>query len=46
MYRQPIPDPSRRYGYGYSAVDVFGPNDAVTPLAVPNAQIKVADLLP
>jgi Uma2 family endonuclease len=46
IYRQPIPDPSRRYGFGYSSVHVVGANDAASPLAAPEARIKVADLLP
>lgn len=46
VYRQPIADPSRRYGFGYSSVDVLGPNDDTFPLAAPHAQVKVADLLP
>jgi Uma2 family endonuclease len=46
VYRQPIPDPSRRYGYGFSSVNVFGPDDTVTPLTAPKGRIKVADLLP
>jgi Uma2 family endonuclease len=46
VYLQPIPDPSRRYGFGYSAVDVLGPNEAVIPLAAAQARIKVADMLP
>jgi hypothetical protein len=46
VYRQPIPDPSRHYGFGYSSVTLFKPTDAASPLAAPNATIKVADLLP
>jgi Uma2 family endonuclease len=46
VYRQPIPDPSRQYGYGYSSVTVFKSTDAATPLATSTAAIKVADLLP
>ncbi len=46
VYRRPIPDPSRRYGFGYSSVDVLGPNESATPLAAPQAQVRVADLLP
>jgi Uma2 family endonuclease len=46
VYRQPIPDPSRRYGFGYSAVTVFQSADSAVPLAAPKARIAVADLLP
>jgi Uma2 family endonuclease len=46
VYRQPIPDPSRQYGFGYSSVKLFAANDTASPLAAPNASIMVADLLP
>ncbi|MFO0810400.1 MAG: Uma2 family endonuclease [Gemmataceae bacterium] len=46
VYRRPVPDPSRRYGFGYSSVQTFGPADTVVPLAAPGAPVKVADLLP
>jgi Uma2 family endonuclease len=46
VYHRPIPDPSRRYGYGYSSADVLGPNDEAVPLAAPQARVRVADLLP
>jgi len=46
VYRRPIPVPSCRYGYGFSAMDVLGPDDHATPLAAPKARIAVADLLP
>lgn len=46
VYRQPVPDPSRRYGFGYSAVEVLRMSDHATPLAAPQARIAVADLLP
>jgi Uma2 family endonuclease len=46
VYRQPIPDPSRRYGFGYSSVNLFGSTDSASLLAAPQARIQVADLLP
>ena len=40
-------DPTRRgRRYAYASVTVFGEADAVAPLAVPKASIRVADLLP
>ena len=46
IYRQPIPDPSRHYGFGYSSVQTFDSGEHATPLAAPQAKIAVADLLP
>ena len=31
VYRQPKPDPSRRYGWGYSSVQTFGPGIVPPP---------------
>lgn len=46
VYRQPIYDPSRHYGFGYSSVQTFEAAEHATPLAAPQAKIAVADLLP
>ena len=46
VYREPTPVPQARYGHRYSATITLGPNDRVSPLAVPSAAILVADLLP
>jgi Uma2 family endonuclease len=46
VYRNPVPDPARRFGFGYADVTVLSPQDYVTPLALPTARILVADLLP
>ena len=46
VYRNPTPNPTCRYGFGYSAVDVLGPNDTASPLAAPHARVEVVDLLP
>jgi Uma2 family endonuclease len=46
VYRKPLPAPTCRYGFGYSAMAVFGPNDFATPLAASTSKIKVSDLLP
>jgi Uma2 family endonuclease len=46
VYRNPVPDPTKTFGYGYSALTVLAATDHVTPLALPQANIAVADLLP
>ena len=46
VYRRPIPVPTCRYGYGYSVMDVLGPDDVASPLVAPQARVAVADLLP
>jgi Uma2 family endonuclease len=46
IHRDPVPDCSKKYGYGYAHVTVLQPADVASPLALPTAQIKVADLLP
>lgn len=46
VFRDPQPDATQSHGFGYSTQITLGPTDSVTPLAVPNAAVKVADLLP
>jgi Uma2 family endonuclease len=46
VYRQPRPDPSRRYGFGYADTTILSAAVTMTPLAAPQAGIAVADLLP
>jgi Uma2 family endonuclease len=46
VYRNPAPDSSQRYGFGYADLNVLTPTDHATPLAAPQARIAVADLLP
>ncbi|HEV8641442.1 MAG TPA: Uma2 family endonuclease [Methylomirabilota bacterium] len=46
VYRQPVPEPSRRFGWKYASVRLFKRNAVVSPLAAPRARIRVADLLP
>jgi Uma2 family endonuclease len=45
VYRDPIADPSRRYGYRYSSRTDLVPPATVSPLALPQVAIAVADLL-
>ncbi len=44
--RNPVVDPSQRYGFGYADVSILTAADHVTPLAAPHAILAVADLLP
>ena len=46
VYRKPIPDTNEPHGFVYDDVTFLGPADFVTPLALPQAKIAVADLLP
>jgi Uma2 family endonuclease len=46
VHREPAPSLATPYGWDYGAVEVFGPDDTVCPLAVPAARIAVAELLP
>jgi Uma2 family endonuclease len=44
--RNPIPDPAERFGWRYADVSLHTTGDIVSALAAPNAQVRVADLLP
>lgn len=44
--RNPQPDPVERFGFTYANVTRLAPVDFATPLAAPNARIRVEDLLP
>ena len=46
VYRNPIPDSTQPFGFGYSQQAILLPGDRVTPLALPGASIDVVDLLP
>jgi Uma2 family endonuclease len=46
VYRDPVPDSTQHYGYGYSSRSVVVPPGTVTPLALPAVVILAADLLP
>ncbi|MGL6095484.1 MAG: Uma2 family endonuclease [Fimbriiglobus sp.] len=46
VHRNPRPEPTERFGHGYADVTTFGPDDTVTPLAVPGAAVRVGDMLP
>lgn len=46
VYRQPVPDPSRPFGFGYASALVLSPGDVITPLAAPQVSVMVNDFLP
>ena len=46
VYRNPGPDETQDFGFGYQEVKYLEPIDIISPLAQPEARIKVADLLP
>jgi Uma2 family endonuclease len=46
IYREPVPDTGASFGWRYGRTVVLRPDERATPLAAPNAQITVADLLP
>ncbi len=46
VYRDPGLDQSAPYGWRYRSVETLAPPSVVVPLALPSAQIAVADLLP
>lgn len=46
VHRNPVADDSQPYGFRYADVTVFSPGDIQSPLALPEARVTVADLLP
>ena len=46
VFREPVPMPEQIFGFGYKSMQIYLPEETVSPLAKPDAQIKVADLLP
>ncbi len=46
VFRNPQPLPAGLGATAYRTHDTLGPNDTVSPLAAPNATIRVSDLLP
>lgn len=46
VYRDPVPMPQARYGWGYQSGQHLSAADVVSPLAMPQARIAVANLLP
>ena len=46
VYRRPSVDATQLYGFGYAEVTICTAAERVAPLAIPEAAITVADLLP
>ena len=46
VYREPVIAPAARFGWKYDRVRTLKPEATVSPLALPDAAIAVADLLP
>jgi Uma2 family endonuclease len=46
VYRNPETNPDSSYGWHYGSALTLSAGDRVRPLAAPNAEIRVADLLP
>ena len=44
--RDPRPDATQDFGFGYATLSTLAAADFATPLAIPTARIPVADLLP
>ena len=46
VFREPVPMPEQIFGFGYKSMRIYLPDETVSPLAKPDAQVKVADMLP
>jgi Uma2 family endonuclease len=46
VFRDPLPDSTKLFGYGFASRTILDPIDVVTALALPASRILVADLLP
>ena len=46
VFREPVPMPEQIFGFGYKSMRIYLPEETVSLLAKPDAQIKVADMLP
>ena len=46
IYREPVPDGTASYGWRYGRSVTLGPDERISALAAPAAEIAVADLLP
>jgi Uma2 family endonuclease len=46
IYREPVPDAAARFGWRYSSVDQLSGEATASPLAAPDARVRVSDLLP
>jgi Uma2 family endonuclease len=46
VHRNPVADPSKLFGFGYSSRTILDPSDAIAPLAAPHTPVAVTSLLP
>jgi Uma2 family endonuclease len=46
IYREPVPDGAASFGWRYGRSATLGPDERISSLAAPAAEIAVADLLP
>jgi Uma2 family endonuclease len=46
VYRNPVIDPARQFGWSYADRTILDPGEFVAPLALPQARVAVDDLLP
>ena len=46
IYREPILDPTARFGWRYASLETLAPGASAAPLAAPAARIPVSDILP
>jgi len=46
VFREPVPMPDQKFGFGYKSMRIYLPDETVSPSAKPDAKIKVADMLP
>ena len=46
IYREPIQDPTTRFGWRYASLEIIAPGATAAPLAAPAARISVSDVLP
>lgn len=46
VYRNPVPDKSRRFGHRFASIATLARGESVAPLAAPKSVISVNDLLP
>jgi Uma2 family endonuclease len=46
VYRKPVPDASRKHGFGYAELKILKKGDSISLLAFPQILILVDDLLP
>ena len=46
VHREPVADATARFGWRYASVERLGAGGTASPLAAPDARVRVSDLLP